>query len=320
MRSIRELTAALVVAAAPSLAFAYQDAGTGNAGQSGQGSGASTAGGQAGQTGKSGQAGQAGQTGQIGKSGQTGQAGQGSAGTGQAGQTGAGTGQAGQQPTGRQPGGRAGAQGNQAGREGRFDDALFATVATESGLYEVESSRIALEQSSSDQIKEFAQKMIDDHTQANKELMSAAQGVASPNAREFSPGKRADLAILRSKTGQEFDRAYADQQMAAHICAVGLFKAESQMGQSQELKQFATDTLPKLEHHLQMAMALPGTMSGGHRGSQDQGAGQGRGSNGVQGQGSNGAQGQGRDQGADKEGGTRATTPSRPAASPNRDR
>jgi putative membrane protein len=137
-----------------------------------------------------------------------------------------------------------------------FDDRLFAVVAAESGMAEIAVSQLAAERASSEEVKRMAQQMIQDHSQANQQLMSAAQTVQAPMPRGLSPSKQADLAILATKQGAEFDKAYIDQQLAAHICSVALFRAEAEQGRNPELKQLAAQTLPKLEQHLQMVRRM----------------------------------------------------------------
>ncbi len=147
----------------------------------------------------------------------------------------------------------------------RLDDRLFVAAAAESGLTEVAASQLAAERASSDEIKEFARRMIEDHTRANRELMTRAQAAQINVPRELPPGKQAELAILSAKSGEEFDRAYAQQQLAAHICAAALFRAGSEGLQGRELKAFASETLPKIEDHLEIVRRLAGEGQGGAR-------------------------------------------------------
>jgi putative membrane protein len=143
----------------------------------------------------------------------------------------------------------------------RLDDRLFTMVAADSGMAEVAAAQMAAERAESDEVKQLAQQLIKDHTQTNQQLMAIAQTVQAPISRRLSPAKQAELAILSSKTGAEFDKAFVDQQLATHLCAVALFQAEAQQGQNAELKQLASETLPKLQEHLQMVRRLPSSNS-----------------------------------------------------------
>lgn len=133
----------------------------------------------------------------------------------------------------------------------------FADKAGKAGLAEVTLSRLALEKSSDASVKEFAQTMVDDHSKANAELkrIAAEEGISVP----ASPGADHTAAAqkLGGLTDAEFDRAYADQMVEDHEKAVSLFKSASTAdGVNDELRAFAKQTLPKLEHHLEEAQQL----------------------------------------------------------------
>ncbi|WP_313430611.1 DUF4142 domain-containing protein, partial [Pseudomonas sp.] len=58
---------------------------------------------------------------------------------------------------------------------------------------------------------------------------------------------------------ESFDKCYVNNQVDAHEKAVELFKKEAASSDKPELKAFASETLPKLEHHLEQAKALQAT-------------------------------------------------------------
>ena len=58
--------------------------------------------------------------------------------------------------------------------------------------------------------------------------------------------------------GADFDRQYIASQLAAHKEAVALFKPNRTTPRTNDLKEFATKTLPILEHHLEMVTKLSG--------------------------------------------------------------
>ena len=61
---------------------------------------------------------------------------------------------------------------------------------------------------------------------------------------------------LRAAQGAEFDRVFADQQVAAHQEALTLHRGYADSGENTELQAFARDLVPKLEAHLEMARNL----------------------------------------------------------------
>lgn len=131
----------------------------------------------------------------------------------------------------------------------------FIEEASAKGLAEIETAKIALNKTTSTSVNEFAQKMISDHTAANNELITIARNKNLKVADDVELMNKARALILRQREGESFDVAYANNQVAAHEQTIELFKKASRSKDS-EIKAFADKTLPKLEHHLQMARDL----------------------------------------------------------------
>jgi putative membrane protein len=136
-------------------------------------------------------------------------------------------------------------------------------MAAMGGMAEVEMARVALTKASSEAVKGYAQKMIDDHTAANAELMqiASAKGLTLPTAPDAK--HRAMMMKMEKLSGAEFDRQYI--MMAGHKDhekMEKLFRDESMKGRDADLKAFATKTLPVVRMHLQMARDMHNQMSG----------------------------------------------------------
>lgn len=131
----------------------------------------------------------------------------------------------------------------------------FVDNAAEGGITEVEAGKLALEKSSSADVKTFAQHMVTDHTKANQELMTLAKKLDIQVPDDAALTDKAKKAILEMRD-ESFDEAYANNQVAAHEKTVELFKKESTSSDNAELKAFATKTLPTLEAHLKAAKDL----------------------------------------------------------------
>ena len=128
------------------------------------------------------------------------------------------------------------------------------------GLHEVALGKLAVEKGSSDAVKQFGQKMIDDHVKANDELkqIAAAGGVNLPDALDSKHQSRVDKVAKLS--GPEFDKAYIKDQVKDHKHDIDDFKSEAQNGSEPNVKQFAMATLPTLEEHLNAVKDLNKTM------------------------------------------------------------
>jgi putative membrane protein len=135
--------------------------------------------------------------------------------------------------------------------------AKFVEKAARQGMTEVEASKLALQKSNNEDVKSFANHMIKDHTQANNDLTSIASSKNLTVPTDPDLLHKAAIKRLSSKSGAEFDRAYAQQMSKDHDKTVALFRsASSASAVDPELQAFAKKTLPTLEHHDQLAMQL----------------------------------------------------------------
>jgi putative membrane protein len=134
----------------------------------------------------------------------------------------------------------------------------FVEKAAIGDMYEIESSRIALDKASNNAFKELAQRIVDDHTKTSNELKSLARGIQGLRIQEKMDAKHEKMINeLRSASDQQFAQLYRNQQIAAHNEAVQLFEQYSKNGKNAELKSFAEKTLAALKEHRQMAQSLP---------------------------------------------------------------
>jgi putative membrane protein len=148
-----------------------------------------------------------------------------------------------------------GMAGAQAARGGD-SDRQFLMQAASSGMAEVQLGQLATERAASTEVKQFGQRMVDDHTKANKELLTLAQAKNIPVAKEPDPKYKAMAEKLVTLQGVAFDREYMAGQVADHEEAVTLFTTTAKESHDAEVKAWAAKTLPTLQEHLQMARAL----------------------------------------------------------------
>jgi putative membrane protein len=131
----------------------------------------------------------------------------------------------------------------------------FVRKAAMSDLYEIEAGKIAREKGQSDAVKEYAQHMIEAHSKTSKELRGIEEaeklGVALPG----HLGKRHHTMIeaLKAAQPEEFDKAYAAQQVKAHQRAFDFYDEYAEDGDNAALKQFAANVLPTIKQHLEQA-------------------------------------------------------------------
>lgn len=141
---------------------------------------------------------------------------------------------------------------------GAPDKNEFVAKAEEAGEFEIGSSRLAKSKSQNAGVQQFADNMITDHTAAAEKLRAVArlQGVGGDKANALSAAHQADMDRLERASAGDFDALYLDVQTKAHEDAISLFKNYAEKGDDQQLKQFAAQTLPTLESHLEHVKAL----------------------------------------------------------------
>jgi putative membrane protein len=138
----------------------------------------------------------------------------------------------------------------------KFDEKRFIQDAYVDGLAQVELGKLAVQKASNDSVKQFAQKMIDDHSKANDELKAAAahQNITFPDSLDSKRQSKVDK--LAKLSGADFDRAYIKGEVKDHQQDVRDFQQEAKSGSDADVKSFASKTLPTLEEHLTTAKEL----------------------------------------------------------------
>lgn len=132
--------------------------------------------------------------------------------------------------------------------------AAFVTQATSSNMLEIQSSHLAMERSRQEQVRRYAEKMIDDHGIAAERMKSAAMGQSIPD--NMSKLHIEALEQLRLANDDQFDARYLEMQVQAHEDAVLLYEQYAATGEQESLKQYAQQMLPALREHLQSVQAL----------------------------------------------------------------
>jgi putative membrane protein len=126
----------------------------------------------------------------------------------------------------------------------------FVDKATVGGMFEVESSELALKTSKDPDVKKFADMMVADHGQANAELEMIAkeEGLTVPSKLDEKHS-----AMLKSlqEAGANFDAPYIKTQLEGHQETVKMFEQYANDGDNDALQNFAVKTLPTLRTHLE---------------------------------------------------------------------
>ena len=134
-------------------------------------------------------------------------------------------------------------------------DKSFAEKAAIGGMAEVQLGNMAQQKAASEQVKQFAARMVTDHSKANDELkqIASTKGMQLPAAPDDKHKKEMDR--LQKMSGADFDKAYMSHMVDDHKKDVSEFKKQAGSGNDADLKAFASKTLPTLQEHLQLAQA-----------------------------------------------------------------
>lgn len=133
-----------------------------------------------------------------------------------------------------------------------YQDRLFAQLAAAGGTAEVDFGNLA-KKSGHSAIKEFASRMVDDHSAANEKLKSLAETDKIPLQQGLDDEHKQLRAKLEKLEGAAFDLAYISGQITDHQKTVQLLEWEIGSGQDADLQHFASDTLPTVLEHLRLA-------------------------------------------------------------------
>jgi len=142
------------------------------------------------------------------------------------------------------------------------DDTEFAVAAADGGMLEVQLGQLALTKATSPKVKEFAQSMVDDHSKANDELKSLAQTKNITLPSTLSEEKQKDYNDLAEKSGDDFDKAYSDYMVKDHKDDLDAFKKAAENAEDADIKTWAANKVPVLEHHLSMAETMEDAVDG----------------------------------------------------------
>ncbi|MBC7930988.1 MAG: DUF4142 domain-containing protein [Rubrivivax sp.] len=135
-------------------------------------------------------------------------------------------------------------------------DQKFAMEAAMGGMMEVELGRMAAQKGASDEVRQFGQRMVDDHTKAGDELKRIAEGKGMVLPTAPDPKHQMEMQKFSALSGEKFDKEYVKMMIKDRKKAVALFQKEASGGMDAELKSFASSTLPTLQEHWQMIQRI----------------------------------------------------------------
>ena len=132
-----------------------------------------------------------------------------------------------------------------------IDDVAFVKQATESGRKEVAAARDALPRLKSPELKRIAEMLVNDHSDANARLSKIAENKGWP-----VPAPQSAAPPASGTASSDFDAKWTADMIAGHERSLALYRAQAQSGEDKDLRRYASDTLPTIEHHLEELRSL----------------------------------------------------------------
>jgi putative membrane protein len=142
----------------------------------------------------------------------------------------------------------------------RSADVAFALNAAQGGVAEVQMGKLAAEKATRADVKSIGRQMVADHTKANDDLKSVAQKKAMTLPNDMSARQHATYLKLEKLSASVFDRAYVNDMVKDHKEDVKEFQKEANTGKDEDVKGFASRTLPVLQTHLEKIRSIQSNM------------------------------------------------------------
>ncbi len=136
-------------------------------------------------------------------------------------------------------------------------DKDFLKAASDGSLFEIKTSELALQKSSSSDIKQYAQQMIDDHNKLMEQMKPVAtEAGVTPPTDLVSKMHKSEYKKLQALSGDAFDQQYIKDQYMDHQQTEQAFKTEESSGQLADEKTAATQGQPVIDDHMQKIQQL----------------------------------------------------------------
>ena len=150
----------------------------------------------------------------------------------------------------------------QSGKLARQDARYFREMA-QGSLAEVQAGKLAQERASAGEVKQYAERMVEDHGRmlSEQQAMARSKGVQMPE--EPSRAQQSAMKKLQGEKGERFDRAYMSQMVQDHEKTLKLVREAAKNAKDPQLKAMAQKAAPDIEKHLQMAKQLSDSAAAG---------------------------------------------------------
>jgi putative membrane protein len=131
-------------------------------------------------------------------------------------------------------------------------DASFIKKAANGGMTEVELGKIAAEKGGSQEVKDFGNQMVKDHSKAGDQLKEVASKMSVEVPSKVDATHQMVIDKMSTMSGAALDKAYVKEMIKAHEKDIAAFEKADKEVKNVDLKKFIEDTLPTMKGHLEM--------------------------------------------------------------------
>jgi putative membrane protein len=140
-------------------------------------------------------------------------------------------------------------------RSGLIDDSEHIINLASSSMFQVEAGQLAAQRAQNQEVKSFAQKMVEDHRSTQEQLRNLAQNKNISLPQQMGRDHMDRLNDIREEQGADFDEEYMDAMVSSHD--EDLDRVENlQESEDQNIRSFAQNALPGYRQHHEQAQQL----------------------------------------------------------------
>lgn len=136
----------------------------------------------------------------------------------------------------------------------------FLTNAARGGMLEVQLGNLAAQKASSDDVKQFGERMSTDHSQLGQKLQQLASNLNFTLPQDLKPEQQNIVSRSEKLAGKAFDREYMKEMVSDHVKDISEFERAASQATNADIKQFASEALPTMRDHLKMAREIAGKL------------------------------------------------------------
>jgi putative membrane protein len=135
-------------------------------------------------------------------------------------------------------------------------DKMFLRKAAQGGMAEVKLGQLAVQKGSSEDVKSFGQKMVDDHTKLNDDMAPIADSMGVRLPKDLSKDDQAEYDKLSALSGNDFDMEYLSFMVKDHHKDLREFRQEEASTTDPTLKTAVADGAKVIHEHTVMVDKL----------------------------------------------------------------